>query len=132
MARTTLAAVNKIIQYDSTNVPDPQLMIDSASRMVTNIIGTSLDVDTAELVERYLSAHLIGISDPRIQSEQVKTIQASYQVRLADGLGLTHFGTTAMMLDSSGKLAVWNNKVVKGMVAFDLFWAGTEATDELD
>jgi energy-converting hydrogenase Eha subunit H len=132
MSRTTLAAVNKIIQYDSTNVPDPQLMIDSASRMVTNIIGTSLDVDTAELVERYLSAHLIGISDPRIQSEQVKTIQASYQVRLADGLGLTHFGTTAMMLDSSGKLAVWNNKVVKGMVAFDLFWAGTEATDELD
>jgi hypothetical protein len=132
MARTTLAAVNKIIQYDSTNVPDPQLMIDSASLMVTNIIGTSLDASTAELVERYLSAHLIAISDPRIQSEQVKTIQASYQVRLADGLGLTHFGTTAMMLDSSGKLAVWNNKVVKGMVAFDLFWAGTEATDELN
>lgn len=124
MARTTLAAVNKIIQYDSTNVPDPQLMIDSASLMVTNVIGTALDASTAELVERYLAAHLIAISDPRIQSEQVKTIQASYQVRLSDGLGITHFGTTAMMLDSSGKLAVWNNKVVKGMVKFDLFWAG--------
>jgi energy-converting hydrogenase Eha subunit H len=124
MARTTLAAVNKIIQYDSTNVPDPQLMIDSASLMVTNVIGTALDASTAELVERYLAAHLIAISDPRIQSEQVKTIQASYQVRLSDGLGITHFGSTAMMLDSSGKLAVWNNKVVKGMVKFDLFWAG--------
>jgi energy-converting hydrogenase Eha subunit H len=124
MARTTLAAVNKIIQYDSTNVPDPQLMIDSASLMVTNVIGSALDASTAELVERYLAAHLIAISDPRIQSEQVKTIQASYQVRLSDGLGITHFGSTAMMLDSSGKLAVWNNKVVKGMVKFDLFWAG--------
>jgi energy-converting hydrogenase Eha subunit H len=124
MARTTLAAVNKIIQYDSTNIPDPQLMLDSASLMVTNVIGTALDASTAELVERYLAAHLIAISDPRIQSEQVKTIQASYQVRLSDGLGITHFGTTAMMLDSSGKLAVWNNKVVKGMVKFDLFWAG--------
>ncbi|NBW17288.1 MAG: hypothetical protein EBR82_55850 [Caulobacteraceae bacterium] len=124
MARTTLAAVNKIIQYDSTNIPDPQLMLDSASLMVTNVIGTALDASTAELVERYLAAHLIAISDPRIQSEQVKTIQASYQVRLSDGLGITHFGSTAMMLDSSGKLAVWNNKVVKGMVKFDLFWAG--------
>ena len=99
-------------------------MLDSASLMVTNVIGTALDASTAELVERYLAAHLIAISDPRIQSEQVKTIQASYQVRLSDGLGITHFGTTAMMLDSSGKLAVWNNKVVKGMVKFDLFWAG--------
>jgi len=124
MARTTLAAVNKIIQYDSTNVPDPQLMIDSASLMVTNVIGTALDASTAELVERYLAAHLIAISDPRIQSEQVRSLQQSYQVRLSDGLGITHFGSTAMMLDSSGKLAVWNNKVVKGMVKFDLFWAG--------
>lgn len=123
MARTTLAAVNKIIQYDSTNVPDPQLMIDSASLMVTNVIGTALDASTAELVERYLAAHLIAISDPRIQSEQIKTIQASYQVRLSDGLGITHFGSTAMMLDSSGKLASWNTRVVKGIVKFDLFWA---------
>jgi energy-converting hydrogenase Eha subunit H len=124
MARTTLAAVNKIIQYDSTNIPDPQLMLDSASLMVTNVIGTALDTSTAELVERYLAAHLIAISDPRIQSEQVRSLQQSYQVRLSDGLGITHFGSTAMMLDSSGKLAVWNNKIVKGMVKFDLFWAG--------
>ena len=123
MARTTLAAVNKIIQYDSTNVPDPSLMIDSASLMVTNIIGSALDEATAELVERYLAAHLIAVSDPRIQSEQVKSINQSYQVRLSDGLGITHFGSTAMMLDSSGKLAVWNTKLTKGMVKFDLFWA---------
>jgi hypothetical protein len=131
MARTTLAAVNKIIQYDSTNVPDPQLMIDSASLMVTNVIGVALNEATAELVERYLAAHLIAISDPRLQSEQVKSLQSSYQVRLSDGLGITHFGTTAMMLDSSGKLAVWNNKVVKGMVKFDLFWAGKEAATDV-
>ena len=131
MARTTLASVNKIIQYDSTNVPDPALMIDSASLMVTNIIGTALNEATAELVERYLAAHLIAVSDPRIQSEQVKSIQASYQVRLADGLGITHFGTTAMMLDSSGKLAIWNNKVVKGMVKFDLFWASKENASDV-
>lgn len=128
MARTTLAKVAKIVQYATVNVPDPQQQIDDASLMVTNIIGTALDEATAEMVERYLAAHLISIADPRIQSEQVRSIQAAYQFKLSDGLGITHYGTTAMQLDSSGKLARWNRSVTSGSAnAFDLVWGGTEA-----
>jgi hypothetical protein len=128
MARTTIVKVGKIIQFDAVNVPDPQQQIDDASLLVTNIIGDALDSATAEMVERYLAAHLISIADPRIQSEQVKSIQASYQSRLSDGLGITHYGTTAMQLDTSGKLSRWNKSVVSGSAnAFDLAWVGKEA-----
>jgi len=130
MSRTTLAKVNKIISYAAVLVPDPQQQIDDASLMVDNVIGTALDAPTAELVERYLAAHLIAISDPRIQSEQVKSIQASYQTKLSDGLGITHYGSMAMQLDSSGKLARWNKSVVSGKAgAFDLAWVGKAAVE---
>lgn len=127
MARTTLAKVQKIIQYDTTNVPDPQQQIDDASLMVTTVIGTALSDAQAEMVERYLAAHLIAVADPRIQSEQVRAIQASYQYRLSDGLGITHYGSTAMTLDTSGKLARWNKGVLSGATgSFDLMWGGKE------
>jgi hypothetical protein len=131
MARTTIAAVQKIISYDAVLIPDIQPFIDDASLMVTNIIGTAASEATLEMVERYLAAHLIGISDPRIQSEQVRTIQASYQVKLSDGLGITHYGSMAMQLDTSGKLSRWNKAVIAGMAsAFSLVWGGKDvATD---
>ena len=126
MARTTLVKVNKIIQYDSINVPDPQQQIDDASLMVDNIIGDAVGAPTAELIERFLSGHLIAISDARIASEQVKSIQASYQYKLSDGLGITHYGATAMLLDTSKKLAIWNKQVINGTAKPQFFWAGTD------
>lgn len=131
MARTTIAAVQKIISYDAVLIPDIQPFIDDANVMVTAIIGTAASEATLEMVERYLAAHLIGISDPRIQSEQVRTIQASYQVKLSDGLGITHYGSMAMQLDTSGKLSRWNKAVIAGMAsAFSLVWGGKDvATD---
>ncbi len=132
MARTTIAAVQKIISYDQVLIPDIQPFIDDASLMVTNIIGTAASAQTLEMVERYLAAHLIGISDPRIQSEQVRTIQASYQVRLSDGLGITHYGATAMQLDTSGKLSRWNKSVISGMAnAFSLVWGGKDIESDV-
>jgi len=125
-ALTTSAAVAKIIIVDPSVIPDLNPFIDTASVMVENVIGSAADATVKEIVARYLTAHLIAITDSstRIISEQVKTLQQSVYYRLSDGLGITQWGATAMMLDSSGKLAVWNNKVVKGMVKFDLFWAG--------
>jgi hypothetical protein len=125
-ALTTPAAVAKIIIVDPSVIPDLNPFIDTASVMVENVIGSAADATVKEIVARYLTAHLIAVTDSstRIISEQVKTLQQSVYYRLSDGLGITHWGSTAMMLDSSGKLAVWNNKIVKGMVKFDLFWAG--------
>lgn len=126
MARTTIAAVQKIISYDAVLIPDIQPFIDDASTMVTAIIAIDNTPLAAslEMTERYLAAHLIAVTDPRLQSEQVKTLQQSFQVRLMDGLGITHFGQTAMQLDTTGRLARWNKQVVEGGGSKQFFWSG--------
>lgn len=130
----TIADVQRIIQYDATVVPDVQPFIDDAVILATAVIGNNLTTERFDLVCRYLAAHLIAVTDPRFQSEQVKSLQVSYQVRLSDGLGITHWGTMAMMLDTSGKLANWNKAVISGKAgAFAFFHAGTnsDATPEI-
>ena len=120
----TPAQVQRLIQYDTVFIPDVQPFIDDAVILATAVIGDAITSTQFDLVVRYLSCHLISVSDARVQSEQVKTLQVSYQYRLSDGLGITHYGTTAMLLDPSGKLAIWNNKVKKGLAGPDFFWAG--------
>ena len=129
-ATSTAAAVAKIILFDATVITDVESFITTAGLMVDAIIGDRINSTQQEVVCRYLSAHLIAITDNsnRIQSEQVKSLQNSYTSRLSDGLGITHWGTMAMQLDPSGKLANWNKAVVSGRAgAFDLFHAGTNA-----
>lgn len=120
------ADVQRIIEYDTTLIPDISQFIADAKTILDAVVGTAITPTQYDVVHKYLSAHLIGITDPRLQSEQVKTLQASYQYRLSDGLGLTHWGSTAMLLDPSGKLAIWNNKVKKGLAGPQFFWAGED------
>lgn len=118
------ADVQKIIEYDTVLIPDVQPFIDDAVALLTDVIGaTTLSAATFDRVTKYFAAHLVAVTDPRIQSEQVKNIQQAYQFRLSDGLGITHYGATAMLLDPSGKLAAWNKKVVNGVVKVQFFHA---------
>lgn len=129
-ATTTAAAVEKIILFDASVITDVESFITTAGLMVDAIIGDRINATQQEVVCRYLAAHLIAITDnsTRIQSEQVKALQNSYTSRLSDGLGITHWGTMAMQLDTSGKLANWNKAVISGKAgAFDLFHAGRNA-----
>lgn len=120
--------VRRIVIFDETFITDIQLFIDDAVLMLTNIVGDRLSSDTFDLVTRYLAAHLIAVSDPRVSMEKVKSLQVRYDTKLDKGLGITHYGTTAMILDSSGRLAAWNNRVVTGGGIKQFFWAGTEIT----
>lgn len=114
MALTTSAAVAKIIDYDTTLIPSLTPFIDDAADLVNEVIGTSLSDTMKEKVERYLTAHFVAITDPRIKAEQVKTLRNEYQVKLSDGLGITHYGTMAMTMDTSGKLSAWNQNIING------------------
>lgn len=116
--------VTRIILFDTARIPEVQPFIDDAVIMLTNIIGTALDTATFDLVTRYMAAHLIAISDPRVNMEKVKSLQVRYDTKLDKGLGITHFGTMAMMLDSSRKLSQWNTQVVSGEGLKQFFWAG--------
>ena len=131
-ATTTSAAVAKIIMFDASVITDVESFITTAGLRVDSIIGDRINSTQQEVVCRYLAAHLIAITDnsTRIQSEQVKSLQNSYTSRLSDGLGITHWGTMAMQLDTSGKLANWNKAVISGKAgAFDLFHAGRNADE---
>jgi hypothetical protein len=118
--------VRRLVAFDAARIPDIQPFIDDAVLMLTNVVGDRLDGPTFDLVTRYLAAHLVAVSDPRVSMEKVKSLQVRYDTKLDKGLGITHFGSTAMMLDSSGRLAAWNSRVITGGGIKQFFWAGTE------
>ena len=122
---TTAEAVQQIIDYDREFIPDLTPFLDTAVALTDTVIGTALSNAMLEQVQKYLAAHLIGITDPRLQTAQVKSLLETYQVKLSLGLGVTHFGQVAMTLDTSGKLAAWNTRVVEGKGRVQFFWAGT-------
>jgi len=127
MARTTDTAVRKIIEIDADL--DTKPFIEAASAMVTEHCST-LTATTAELVERWLSAHFICITDPRATKDVAKGVGASYQSKVDLGLNVSHYGQMALSLDSSGGLSSWNSTVVKGTrKTASLSWLGTEASE---
>jgi hypothetical protein len=119
--------VSRLLSFDRDRIPEVQPFIDDAIIVLNNVIGDRLDSATFDLVTRYMAAHLIAISDPRVSLEKVKSLQVRYSTRLDKGLAITHFGTTAMMLDSSGRLAAWNERLTSGGGIKQFFWAGIEA-----
>lgn len=124
--RTSADRVSKIIDYDTELIPDIQPFINDASVMVDTLVATdaSVSANVLELVERYLAAHFIAITDPRVATEQVGSLLTTYQYKLAQGLAITHYGSMAMFLDTSGRLSNWNNRVIEGIINPQIFWAG--------
>jgi hypothetical protein len=118
--------VRRLLSFDSARIPDVQPFIDDAVLVLDNVIGDVLSVAVFDLVTRYFAAHLIAVSDPRANMEKVKSLQVRYDTKLDKGLGITHFGTMAMMLDTSGRLAAWNTRVLSGGGIKQFFWAGSE------
>ena len=105
--RTTDAAVRLIIDVDPT-ITDISSFIASASL----IVDEELDLTTIghtdvrlELIERYLSAHYIALTDPRIDSEKAGPVSAKYQFRIGLGLKGSVYGQQAIAFDTSGTLA---------------------------
>ena len=126
MARTTSAAVEGIIEVDEEIPLTP--FIDIANVLVTEICEpvTTYDAARLEKIERYLSAHFYTNRDPRASSEGVSGVQSSYQNAVALGLGTSHYGQTAMLLDTAGGLARWNQQMIKGgRKTVKVAWLGT-------
>ena len=117
--------VRRIIQVDSTVIPDIDPFIADALVLVENVIGsTRVSARTYDIVTMYLAAHLVMITQGQIQSEKVKSLQTQYATLLDKGLGITHWGTVAMTMDTSGRLAAFNTRLVSGGGLKQFFWAG--------
>lgn len=105
-ARTTETAVKGIIEVDAISVSSLEPFISIANELVTEKCGGLGYSDTRlELIERWLSAHFYTVRDPRVTSETAGPVSASYQSSVSLGLNSSHYGQTALRLDTMGGLA---------------------------
>lgn len=113
---TTHEAVAEILgnEYDAAVAPSLVPFIAIAEEWVAQLLvplGTMSDA-SLEKIERYLAAHVYGITSPRLSSEAYGQgdIDLTIQGKVDFGLFLTHFGQTAVALDTSGTLAAYAQK----------------------
>jgi len=128
MPRTTPDLVEGIIDVEPGVDVTPFITI--GNNVTTRFLGSSgLDGDgigtTLEIIERWLSAHYYAIFDAQTNLVRSGTGQANYNVKINFGLQLTHWGQTAMFLDTTGTLARQNNIIQQERpIHIKLFWTG--------
>lgn len=116
MSRVTPEEVKKIV---STKLTDPviQVWIDGAHSIV-NANADCIKDENLTQVELFLSAHFVGMLDPKIRGFVTRTkldvFEKNYSnpVELKNSIDNTPYGTTANML-SDGCLTNTSNAVAK-------------------
>lgn len=114
MSRTTAALVRGIIDAPTTDDLDPFIAI--ANELVTEKCADVESYGTArlELIERWLSAHFYTVYSPRTTQEKAGSVGETYQSKVDLGLNSSHYGQTAMRLDTNGGLAALDASTKKG------------------
>jgi len=115
--RTTSEAIQKIMEVDTTVITDFDPFITTANELVTECCGdvSNYDDTRLELIERWLAAHFIAISDVRASMEKAGSVSASYDRRIGLGLDQTTYGQQAKLLDTNGGLASLDQKMKRGI-----------------
>jgi hypothetical protein len=140
MSRTTKAQVEAIIELDSQIVPDESALaafITVANELVTECctgtVGPAIAYTDArlELIERWLAAHFYTNRDPRLVSERAGSVSADYQSVVGLGFETSHYGQTAMRLDTNGGLARLNTTMKTGSSRIGVTWLGS-TPDEIE
>lgn len=107
--RVTDTEVRAIIEIDATL--DIDAFILAANLMVTALCtDTSLLATQLKEIERWLSAHLVAVREPRALSKKAGPFTEAYMSKVALGLDVTHYGQQAMLMDTSGALAQANKQ----------------------
>ena len=123
--RTTENAVRAIIDVTDTDLT-PYIAV--ANALVTEYCAdvSTYDAERLELIERWLSAHFCTIKDPRTTAEKIGSVSVNYQSVIDLGFNSSHYGQTAMRLDTNGGLAALNDKINKAKAAnATVTWLGT-------
>lgn len=136
MPYTDHDAVQAILadDYDADVAPSLDPFIEVANHLVVEVclpVETYSD-ERLEVIERYLAAHFYAITMPRIQTTGLGQgdIEQTIQSKIDLGLNLSHYGSSAMILDTSGGLAALNARGTAktspnaNMQRVDLVWLG--------
>jgi hypothetical protein len=135
MARTTKDDIEGIIELDASVIPNDAAMlpfITIANELVTeyctgtNGPTTEYSEERLELIERWLAAHFYTNRDPRATNESAGAVSVGYQSSVGLGFDTSHYGQTAMRLDTNGGLSTLNENMKKGRPRVRVSWLGTE------
>lgn len=139
MARTNSTNVIAVLlsgkQYDGVNSPSLDAFIDTANSLVTQLnsecnSGGELDTARLELIERYLAAHFYAHADQQMQAKQTGDASATFKGKTDLGLNGTDYGQTALLLDTTGCLANWNQQLKSGKKKIGVKWLGKVKTEQ--
>jgi len=124
--RTTPTLVEGIIEVDAAIDLDPFITI--ANQLVTELCTDSgYTAVRLELIERWLSAHFYTNRDMRAFQEKAGPVSETMQSRVDLGFDTSHYGQTAMRMDTDGNLAKLNEDIKKGKSpSVSVLWLGTE------
>ena len=139
MPRTTKAPVEEIIELDAEIIPNDAAMLPFltvANELVTECCTgdagptTAYSDDRLALIECWLAAHLYTNRDPRAVTEKAGSVSAAYQGKVDLGFDTSHYGQTAMRLDTHGGLAKLNDDMKKGKPNVGGSWLGLHPSDQ--
>ena len=132
MARTTSILVGGIIEVDANITLTP--FIEAANELVTECCSSSgYTALRLAQIEKWLSAHLYTVRDPRAESEKAGSVSEKFQSKVDLGFDTSHYGQMAMRLDTEGGLAALNERIKKGKRAtVGVTWLGTADPTDTD
>ena len=134
MARTTDTLVRGIIELDASFVTTPFISI--ANELITECCtGVTPAYSAARLVliETWLAAHFCTNREGRAFEERADVVTERKQSKVDLGFDTSHYGQTAMRLDTLGGLSALNEQSKKGgNTTFGVTWAGSADEDIID
>ncbi len=129
--RTTAEKVVGIVDFDS-NAGEAEVVlapfIETAADLVdTHCVPQGLSDAKLELIERWLAGHFYACFTGQVLSETTGTVSATYLWKTGYMLNQTRQGQQAMIVDSSGALARWNQQTISGSkLSLSVNWGGSK------
>ena len=115
--RVTEADVREIYDFDTDITgATANVFILAANILVNkvNTIGGITDTEQLKEIERWLSAHFIAIRDPQASMEKAETVSQTLQQKVDLHFNQTRYGQQALILDTSGTLAEFQEDAMTG------------------
>jgi len=127
MARTTQTDIAGILSFTADDVTP---FITAANSIINRLVvpDTSLSDDDLKMLETWLAAHFIQVSEPPVSSESVSGpggggVNRSYRFSVSQKFSATVYGQQAMVMDDTGNLQPEdeNGFVTVGLEAIDTY-----------
>ena len=128
--RTTSDLVAQLVDVQAGKDLSPFIAV--ANQLTTDICTYTTNPYTdgyvgskMELIERWLAAHFYTVFDNQLTAAKAGTVAVRYQHKIGYGLKTSMYGQQAIILDTNGGLAAWDNTAqIKRKIKLSIGWMG--------